>query len=193
MKQILSLLAFLLIMSGCRKHNDLNHDTPPAMTYTHFNDREINFNELFEIDLNHDNINDLYLYTRLIADPILHVDYRQYFFGSDIDTELPVNNHEEAPMLSKGNNIDSTAFGGYGWYNASEIVMAEKVISIDREPEWRGLWKNASHKYLPLRVCVGDGIYYGWVELSFNIISEKIILHNVAICKEAGKAVKAGM
>ncbi|HYO23056.1 MAG TPA: hypothetical protein VER36_11675, partial [Flavisolibacter sp.] len=78
------------------------------------------------------------------------------------------------------------------WYEVSSIVLAEKVIPLHGEVSWRGLWKEATHHYLPLQVEKNGQIFLGWAEISFNTDTQKLILHKAAISTESGKEIKAG-
>jgi hypothetical protein len=53
--------------------------------------------------------------------------------------------------------------------------------------------KLANHKYLPVYLKKNGHVYFGWIELSFDTIAEKIILHRAALCTEAGQKIKAGL
>jgi hypothetical protein len=54
------------------------------------------------------------------------------------------------------------------------------------------LWKQANHRFLPVQVKKGTDVFHGWIELSMDITSSKLIIHGSGICKEAGKEIKAG-
>jgi len=85
------------------------------------------------------------------------------------------------------------AFPQYNWYNASSLMIAEKIVSMNTPPYWNGQWKNADHQYLPFFLELSGGNYFGWVEFSFDTNSEKIILHKAAIAKKPAAEVKAGL
>lgn len=191
MKTILFLISALMLLAGCKKTASNPITSIPEMEYIHFNNQEVHFNQRFTVDMNHDGIIDFSAYTLFDGDPVMKADYHQYYFGSAYYTDFPINNKEEVPMLNKGDRIDGKVFTSYNWYNASDIVMAQKVVT-KTQSRWEGMWKNASHQYLPLRINVDEETYYGWIEVSFDSTSEKIILHKAAMCEEAGKAVKAG-
>jgi hypothetical protein len=194
MKQIMTLALLTGILLSCRKTGTPPTPVPaPAleMRYTHFADKEIKFNEGFTADLNKDGIQDFYVYTLLVGDPLLQQDYRKYLFGSNLYTYFPINSNEEVPMLSQGNRIGADNFPGCHWSGAASIVMAQKVIGW-QETHWEGVWRTATHRYLPLCIGVQDKKYYGWVEASFSPHDEKVILHQAAICKVPDTAVQAG-
>lgn len=188
------LLILVMVATSCRK----DAITPPAashpeMTYVDFHDRQIKFNQSISVDLNGDGSKDIYFSTLLVGDPILKRDYMQYFVSSSFFSSLPVNNNEQIPVLSKEAAISLTAHPGYEWYNASNIVLAQKIIGETGTPWWEGEWKNAARKYVPIQVSKDNLLYYGWVEISFDTQAENIIVHKAALCREAGKEVKAGL
>ncbi|MCW3107079.1 MAG: hypothetical protein JWQ09_1585 [Segetibacter sp.] len=187
-------MLLIMLSAGCRKETA----TPPVVTlplmnYVDLHDRQIKFNQSLSVDVNGDGSKDVYFFTELLGDPILKRDYRQYLVASSFYTSLPVNNNEQIPLLSKEAPISLTAHTGYEWYNGSNIVLAQKVISETGPDWWDGEWKNAAHKYVPIQVAKDSLMYYGWVEISFDTQAENIIAHKAAVCKEAGKEVKAGL
>jgi hypothetical protein len=194
MKQMMTLALLIGMLSACRKPAISPAPIPapaPEMSYTQFADKAIKFNEGFTADLNKDGVQDFYVYTMLVGDPLLQRDYRKYLFGSNLYTYFPINSNEEVPMLSQGNRIEANNFPGCHWYGAASIMMAQKVIGW-QETHWEGVWHTATHRYLPLCISVQDKKYYGWVEVSFNPREEKVILHQAAVCKVPDRPVQAG-
>ena len=104
-----------------------------------------------------------------------------------------MNSNENAPVLQKGELVPLENFGGYNWYEVSQIELAQKVTGMTGEPFWEGLWKSSNHDYLPVQILVNNQRFNGWVELSFDINSEKIILHKAAISKLPERFVIAGI
>ena len=129
--------------------------------------------------------------TLLLGDAIGQRDRLQFYANSSIDAFQPVNEQEETPILSKDAPI-SLHFPGFTWYDITAIVLAEKVMLVSGETYWDGLWKNASHKYLPVQVKKNGQSFLGWVEMSFDKTAEKLILHKAAISTVAGREIKAG-
>ena len=193
MKSILT-LSFLVMLVSCKKETVIEPvPSLPAMNYVDYHDQQIKFNQGFAMDINGDGIRDIYFYTQLVGDPILKRDYRQYLLTSSIATSMPFNDKEQIPVLEKESSISLTAHPRYEWYNASEVMLAQKVIEESAQDWWDGEWKNASHRYVAVQVNKNNLLYYGWIEISFDTKSEVIILHKSAISKEAGKAIKAGL
>ncbi|MDH7460440.1 hypothetical protein QEG73_04095 [Chitinophagaceae bacterium 26-R-25] len=184
----------LLLTTGCKKTTctTLPEPTGPKMEYTELKDKTIGFNSSYSIDLDKDGESDFSFSTLLVGDPILKRDYRQYYISSKFYTNLQVNDTEETPVLQKGDKIASAPLEGFHWYNASHVVIAQKVIE-ENGTSWSGNWKQTAHAYQPVSILKGDKTYYGWIELSFDIQSEKIILHRAAVAKEADVDVKAGV
>jgi len=72
-------------------------------------------------------------------------------------------------------------------------MLVQKITSFTAPPVWEGHWRNAVHKYLPYQVLENNSRYNGWVEISIDVPGEKVVLHKVAISKEANKIIKAGV
>jgi hypothetical protein len=194
MQWYLYALTALLLTTGCKKTTCVTLPEPVdhKMEYLDLNDKAVSFNQSFSIDLDKDGSKDFSFSTLLVGDPILRRDYRQYYISSKFETYLQVNDNEETPVLQKGDTIAPTAIEGFHWYNASHVVLAQKVIEEDKT-FWSGNWKNISHAYQPVSILKGNQTYYGWIELSFDTQNERIILHKAAMAKDAGVEVKAGI
>lgn len=143
------------------------------------------------MDLDKDGTTDFYISTLLVGDPSLQRDYRQYYFNSQFYANCQVNDNEETPVLQKGDKIAPTPLEGFHWYNASQVVIAQKIIE-ENGTSWSGNWRNISHGYEPISILRNDKLYYGWIEISFDMQNERVILHRAAVAKEADVEVKAG-
>jgi len=193
MQWYLCALTALLLTTGCKKTTCVcpPDSTDPKMQYTELNDKAVGFNSSYSIDLDKDGRSDFSFSTVLVGDPILRRDYRQYYINSNLYTNCQVNDNEETPVLQKGDKIASVPLEGFHWYNASLVVIAQKIIE-ENGTSWSGNWKQVAHAYQPVSILKGDKTYYGWIELSFDMQTEKIILHRAAVAKEADVEVKAG-
>ena len=191
MKKQTLILIFVSIFFACKKP-----PSPPKQTemvYTHLNDKEIPFGQYHSIDLNNDGKLDFDFYTMLVGDPLAQQDKQKYLVGSRLHTLLPVNDQENAPILNQNDPIPFVDFQGYSWYPLSTIELAQKIISMSGPDVWEGLWKDSHHQYLPLQVTVGGQRFNGWIELSFEKETRKLILHKAAVSTKAETAVKAGV
>lgn len=193
MSRIFIVTAAMLLLFSCKKEQlPEQHPAPhPQMRYTDMQNTEIRVGRGKSFDLNGDGKTDFGFGTTRVGDPILQRDRLLFEVYSGISSFLLNNEQEETPPVLKGDKIpiDNPAFE---WNEISALILAEKVTFVSGEWFWDGIWKTASHKYLPLHIKSGGQIYYGWIELSFDKQNEKIILHKAAVSLEAGKAVKAG-
>jgi hypothetical protein len=128
----------------------------------------------------------------LVGDPIEQKDKKQWLVTSSFEANLPVNSTEQIPVLRHLDSIPLNNFSGYAWYNASSIVLSQKTVPVTSPPYWEGDWKDASHRYVPIQVEKQNGLYNGWIEVSFSIDNEKLILHKTAISKEPNKGIMVG-
>ncbi len=187
-------LVFILILGSCKKENPEEPVLPhPEMEYFNLDNRNIKAGEPgFSIDVNHDGRKDIAFSTLLVGDPLNQVDKLQFLVSTNIQVNLPVNGNEEIPVINTHERIVLENFGGYHWFELASIVLVQKIISNIEPVVWLGPWKNAMHKFVPFQVVDNGKRYNGWVEISVDIIGEKIILHKAAISKEANRIVKAG-
>lgn len=188
-------MAILVLLTGaCNK--PVTDIPPPAgqhpeMRYTDLGNQVIGFNQVASLDLDKDGQKDISFSTLLVGDPIYKVDKMQWLVASSFYTNLPVK-EEHIPVMDTGDSIPTLNFNGYEWFNASQIVLTQKIIGITGNPYWEGDWKQAAHQFIPLQVMRNNALYNGWVEISFSQADEKLILHRAAISMEAGKLIAAG-
>jgi len=195
MKKIYSLALAVLLLAACKKEKTTQPETPvphPVMQYLDLHDESIGFSQIKIIDINNDGTNDFLVSTLLVGDPILQRDRRQYYISSGTQSRLLMDGNNQSPVLIKNEEI-KLQHPGYGWFEVNSLLLAEKIVPMIGNPFWQGNWKAVSHKYLPVQVKKNGNIYNGWVELSFDMVQEKIVLHKTAVCTEAGKTIKAGL
>lgn len=162
------------------------------MKYVEFHDLELSFGKGVSIDLDQDGQKDIFFSSILVGDPLAHADKRQFYFSTSPYTFSPVDDMEETPALTQGSVISDSSFPGTHWYNAN-VILAQKIIKEDAPDTWLGNWKDKSHRYVVLRVDQQGRPFYGWMEVSFDMQAEKVILHKAALCKESGREIKAGV
>jgi hypothetical protein len=163
----------------------------PVMAYKDLENQEVKYGQYQYVDLDKDGTRDFLFNVQLVGDPILQRDRIQFYANSGIKRNLLNNDVDESPMLNKGDSI-SKRHVGYNWWEISSIVLAEKLVYASGS-SWEGTWKNADHKYLPIQIEKNGKLYHGWIEISFSIAEEKLILHKAAISTEEDKGIKAGI
>lgn len=190
---VLTLASILFFLSACEKNPVCEEPTAPlpTMRYTDLQNFEIKYGTYKRVDVDGDGKTDFYFETLLLGDALGQRDRLQFYADSRVDTYLPVNENEQVPMLSAGDWV-KVEHPGHTWYEISAIVLAEKVMPLNGETYWDGMWKAASRKFLPIMIKKEGLHYYGWIELSFDTAAERMILHRAAIATEANKEVKAG-
>ena len=194
MQRMLIVALLVIQIAACKK--PITENPPPAgqdpeMRYTDLGNQPIGFNQFISLDLDKDGQKDISFSTLLVGDPIYKVDKMQWLLSSSFYTNLPVK-EERIPVMDTGDSIHIRNFNGYEWFNASHIVLTQKIIGITGDPYWEGDWKQAAHQFAPFQVMHNNSLYNGWVEISFNQADEKLVLHRAAISMEAGKKIAAG-
>ena len=191
MKKLAAIVATVLFFSACNKDKtEVPSPVHPVMQYKDLQNAEVAYLKPKSIDIDNDGANDFSFGVELVGDPILQRDRWQYLALSKVNTNLLNNEQDQSPMLNKNDSIP-VLYQNYQWFEISAIVLTEKIVTMT-ESYWEGLWKNASHKFLPVQLKKGGRFYNGWVELSFDTAAEKLILHTSAISTEANETVKAG-
>lgn len=193
MRVIISVAILFFVFVACKK-TVFTAPKPPApeMQVTLFNNVSAGMGQSRAVDLDGNGTNDIYFSFQLVGDPIMQADKHQFYASGGFYTWFPVDPAEDMPALQNGREIGPGSFPGYEWYNASSIMLAQKILTATNPPYWTGAWKNNSHTYFPFYLLKADKKYFGWFEISFDMTTEKIILHRAAVSKEADRAVKAG-
>lgn len=189
MNKIYIAVVVFVTLASCQKNvNEPSLPNPiTALEYTDLGDTKIMINKpSVKIDLNNDGIKDVLFGVLPVGDPVYMQDKYQFFVSTDIETSLPVNTNEEIPVLSSNNSIPLNNFNNYNWYNASSVVLVQKVIGLSNT-FWEGHWKNATLKYLPIQIKKNNLRYNGWILLTVDIVSESIVLHKAAVSKQGEK------
>lgn len=192
MKRFYILLSGVVLIASCKKEHTPTPADDKIMIYTDLKDSAVTFSHAASYDLNGDGEKDVLFSTLLVGDPINKEDKKQWYVTASFNASLPVEEGESIPVLNLADSIPVGNFNGYNWYNASSIILAQKIIGEVGDPIWQGDWKNANHRFIPIQLKKSDDIYNGWIEISFDKTNEKVILHKAGVSKKAGKAVAAG-
>lgn len=191
MKPLFFLLLLVTIYS-CKKET---LKPPPAqqMEYKDLEGKEIGYNEFTRLDLDNNGTIDVAFTTYHIGDPLMQMDKIQFCAKSLIDSYFPVTTDDNVSMLNAGDWITTKSKTDYEWFQITLLVLAQKNIPLSGSLSWTGTWKSAHHNFLPVQLEKQGKRYNGWIELSYNMESEKIILHRSAISKIANMDIKAGL
>ena len=190
-KYLMAGIAGLMILSGCRKEKVENPvEGHPKMTYTTVN-IELKSWSSKSVDIDGDNRKDFAFEVLPIGDPVQQRDKYKFYAYSTIHTSLLSDDLDFPPILEKGETV-KPVHPGYAWWPITASELAQKVVPVNGPVFWEGVFKNASKKYLPMKMKKNDLEYFGWIEISIDQAESKLIVHRIALSTEAGKVVKAG-
>lgn len=196
MNKFYLLLAFVVLASACKKEkNDDNPGQHPVMTYVDLHNREIKLNQEAVFDLDGDARPDVAFLVYHIGDPVnQQVKTRFTILGSAIVSFLikDENDQSVSPVKNMNDVIHIANEFPYEWWGASEAYLAQKVEPQAQPAYWEGNWKNASHKFFPIQFTKMNRRCAGWIELSFDMQGEKLILHRAAFSTAPGVDIVAG-
>ncbi|HJW15630.1 MAG TPA: hypothetical protein VJ499_00840 [Flavisolibacter sp.] len=187
----------LLLVCSCRKVNDNDNRQkndviiPPMEYYNDINQVIMQGGIGFRFDADLDQKPDLLFNTRLVGDPIQGVDKIQFFVLNYPGSSLPVDAAESVPKLAAGDSIPVANFRGYTWYRGSSVVLTEKIIG-NGTSHWEGNWKDATHAFLPFMCHRANANYTGWVELSIDSATARLIVLRAAVCRQPEKTSYSG-
>lgn len=175
------ILATITLLSSCREE-----EVAPAQNvrYTDLQNREVGYNQSFSLDADGDGTNEFSFTTGLQQeDGTNQLHYKVVALRSNrvFETSGQATKFQEGQEITPGNIFDK---------NVSPLVAK---VESNGSIRWEGDWKDASNHYLGIQFSLSDGkMYYGWVRISFNRVTEKLIVHDFAYHKEANSKLLAG-
>jgi hypothetical protein len=191
MKHIL-FVAFIACLASCKKDTEIKTPTIPMM-YKDLSSRVVNITTPAGIDINGDGPSDVWFEIFHTGDDIQEKDEHLFRVTQGEESKLLVNEQEESPIISKGDVIKINGNAGYEWEANANIELAKRTLYRNAAaPTWEGVWKNAQRKYLAVQVNKNGSLFNGWIELSFDTATEKVILHRSGFSLEAGADILAG-
>jgi len=193
MNRLLVFLLAAVLLYACKKNND-DPLPEPTMEFLSLDNAEVKDGVFQRVDLGEANSPDFTFSTRTVTDAALNQTKFQFIVTTRIDSYLMLTTGTQTgKKFTKGDSIRTVAAAGSTWASFSLMILAQKITPATGAASWDGEWKNASHHFLPVKITRKNGdIHVGWVELSMDIASEKIILHRAAISIEPDKNVRAG-
>ncbi len=183
MKQILSVMACViaLTLTSCRE------DEPSPFSeiiYTNLGNRTVAYNQSQTIDLDNEGQPELSFSVMLAQENgINQLQYRVYALRANKVFEVAGRalKMSEGQMIEPGNPFDKNV--------APLVTRLESNGSIT----WQGDWLEANRGYLGFQFQLADGeTRYGWVRMSFDRTTEKLILHDVAYNQRPQNGLAAG-
>lgn len=185
------LLIFMLLVSFAACKKDKHVPIPLQMQHTRF-EIEVGYNENKRLDLDGNGTIDVSFRTYHIGDPLLQMDKIQYCAVSMIESNFPMNKYDNIDIRKMGDKIQTNNTDDYEWFQVSLAVLAQKNIGMVNPPFWTGLWKDVQFQFLPIQIVRNNQRYNGWIELSFNKETEKLIIHRSGVSLLPEVDIKAG-
>lgn len=191
-------VALLILFASCKKEESASGPgpvtPPPAETIgIDLGQKEIKYGASpISLDFDNDGTRDFLFSVTLVGDPAMGLVKRKFMASSGVKSLFAVNENEEVPCMNKGENIPLDDFNGYNWNLVLAVKLVERTENMAGEINWYGNWKGAVKKYLPFQMMINNQRHNGWVELSIDITSQKVVLHKAVYTKEAEKEIKAG-
>jgi len=192
MNRLLIFLLVAVLLYGCKKSDDPLPE--PTMEFLSLNNVEVKDGTFQRVDLGEINSPDFTFSSRTITDQTLNQTKFQFFVTTRIDSYLMLTTGTQSgKKFTKGDSIRTVASAGSTWSSFTLMILAQKITPAAGASYWDGEWKDASHHFLPIKITRKNGdVHVGWIELSMDIASEKVILHRAAISIDPEKNVRAG-
>ena len=119
-------------------------------------------------------------------------DFKIVFFGSESQGQgdfsnkiIPLNNNEVAVMGSNNGWADTIRFNGMidanlQW-SVSSVLIYSYIYNDSLGQIHQGVWKNATNKYLGLKVVNNDGELFGWLRLEISDGTDLTLMEHAGI------------
>jgi hypothetical protein len=196
MNKLYLLLTLAVLASACDDKPEKNNPTPqPVMKYVDLHNREIKLDQEAIIDLDEDGRQDVAFLVYHIGDPIGQQEKIRFTILCSARLAFLVKDEGDqsySPVKSTDDIIHTGNELPYEWWAISETFLAQKVMSETQPPYWEGNWRNANHKFFPYQFIRDGKKYCGWIEMSFDMQQEKLVLHRSATSTVADVDIKAG-
>ena len=195
---ICSALALSLVgLFSCSKNSvsDNTESTQPIATmgFKNLNNLEINSaSKLVVLDVNDDGDFDLSFDVKRDNEDPKMIRQARFQVASSFYSSLPLNTNGEVEPMIQSTYIPTENFKGNTWQKEKTATLIEKNISESGTIRWSGNWANVGKKYLAFQLQKNNDRFSGWIELTEDVFSNKIILHKAAYSKVSGKTIKAG-
>jgi hypothetical protein len=178
-KLIILILGFFALVS-C---NELDA-VPPGIKYFNLNNAIASERKPFSLDIDADGDSEFLFTTILTADGL--GESRQFIITSAKASQV-FEMAGRAGVLESGQEI---APGNPFEKNVQPLVTKRITNS---GISWAGDWKDVRNKFIGIRFRLRDQDYrYGWIRVSFDQVSEELILHDFAFQTKVKNGIKAG-
>jgi hypothetical protein len=171
----------LTALSSCEEENTLPQN---EIIYINLSDRAVAYNQSQTIDLDNEGQPELSFSVILAQENGTNqLQYRVYALRSNKVFEVAGRalKMAEGQMIEPGNPFDK---------NVAPLVSR---IESNGAITWQGDWLDANRGFLGFQFQLSDGLTrYGWVRMSFDRATEKLILHDVAYRQQAQVGIAAG-
>jgi hypothetical protein len=162
-----------------------NAPSSALISYVNLNDATASKAKSFSLDIDMDGDTEYLFTTVLTADAT--GDLRQFVVSPARENQVfeiarRVGVLESGQEIAPGNPFDKNV-----------QPMAVKRIT-NTATSWSGDWKDVSNKYIGIRFKIRDkGYYYGWIRVSFDKETERIVIHDFAYKIAENSGIKAGV
>ncbi len=178
--KLLFLIALVVVLSSC----DTSSHLPDGVTTVPLGNSAVYINQSQSLDIDGDGDTDLSFVTVLTQeDGTTQLHYRVFPTASNRVFEVG----GRALMLTRGQLIEP---GNPFDKNVAPLVTR---VEATGSYSWQGDWLHADNHYLGFLHRMSDGgAQYGWVRLSFDRASEKLILHEFGYRIRSNQGIAAG-
>jgi hypothetical protein len=157
----------------------------PSINYHNLNNVTASQGKSFALDIDQDGGSE-YLFTTLLAADDLGDQLQFVIYPARANQVFEIAGRvgvlEEAQQIAPGNPFDK-----------SVKPMVIKTIT-NSAISWSGDWKEVNSKFIGIRFKLGDsGYYYGWIRVSFDLVTEQFIIHDFAYQTTVDTEILAGV
>lgn len=163
------------------------------MVYRDLHNETIYTGGLTIIDINDDGIPDFRFVEWEYASPGDNAMKQEFFIFTYEHSFTLTDDVSFTTVREKSASIKTAAPEGFEWANVSNVILVRNIKNAGTGSHtWYGNWLNVQHKFLPVQITVQNKIHTGWIEISLDTTTPKLILHKAAWSKEPDTDIIAG-
>lgn len=183
-------IATLLLVS-C--NNPSSEILPPSTQfYKNLNDVEAGYTFPYVLDIDNDGITEYRFTTGVIVDDL--GEHLRFVVYGAINNGVLNGHNQNALPLAEGDIIEAS-----GVFSKGTEPLVVRTITPINTIVWSGDWRNLSNHYIGIAFRpssssqgVASPVFYGWIKISFNQATEKIIIHEMGYQTIPNTPIRAG-
>lgn len=168
-----------LLLVACNDPSSEILPPPSTQFYKDLNDVEAGYTLPYLLDIDNDGISEYRFTTGVIVDD--SGEHLQFVVYGPRNNGVLNGHNQNALPLAEGDIIEAS-----GVFSKGTEPLVVRTITPTNTVVWYGDWRNLSNRYIGIAFRpssssqdIASPVFYGWIKISFNQATEKIIIHEM--------------